>query len=107
MPHFEIILDSSGAVETVVKDGKKFGKKVQLEQLYSSSAFYFKAAIENIRRMEQKENELFLEMLGVQSFLMSLTGLEAFTNSYFMLRAKEKFSDQLKEAINIKGGKLH
>jgi hypothetical protein len=107
MPHYEILLDNSGAVTSVERDGKSVKHDVQLEQLYSVSTFYFNSAIENIKRLEQKENIAFSETLGVQSFLMSLTGLEAFINTYFLLRAQEKSSEQLSASVNSKSGKLH
>lgn len=106
MPHFHIISDESGSVVRIERDGKNIRGPLQLEQAFSVSSFYFKAAAVNLDNLVRPENLELREQYGVQAFLLSLTGVEAFLNTCYLLRAQESGNQELVSAVNSKSGKL-
>ncbi|MBI1208182.1 MAG: hypothetical protein GC191_12965 [Azospirillum sp.] len=100
VPHFFVETNEDRKVHQVLKDGKPHNAALKLEQLFSVVAIYFKLAALNLKYMEHQDQSEGLRGYGVQSFLMSLTALEAFTNVYFHLRAQELNSDAMRSCIN-------
>ena len=56
--------------------------------------------------MQSETDDFTLEMLGVQSFILALTGLEAFINTYFLQRANETNNLALESKINLVKGNV-
>ncbi|WP_428408679.1 hypothetical protein [Hyphococcus sp.] len=106
MPHFFLRQSDDGAIEQVLKDGEPHQEAVQLEQLYTIVTIYFRLASRNIEQMSQLERCEERRGFGLQSFLMSLTGLEAFTNTFFHLRSQELDSDEMLNRIKQNHGSL-
>lgn len=106
MAHFSIETNDSGAVRRILRDGETHSKGVSLEQLFSIVTLYFKAAEANIRLMEREAERSLLRTYGVQSFMMSLTGIEAFSNTYFRLRGEELSNPQIIERVSQRHGSL-
>jgi|LNAP01.1.fsa_nt_gb hypothetical protein len=88
MPHFELDLDQDGSARAIYKDGELIEGAISLESPNSIVQTYFASAIRNIDAMtvgddpdgdRARDNRHF----GLQSFLMSLVGTEAFLNIYF------------------------
>lgn len=105
MSHFEFVYheDGSERIKSVLKDGKIMTKGVRLEMPNAIVQTYFKAAVSNLRKMtcdesDRDENRLY----GIQAFLMSLTGLEAFCNVFYHLASIEKDLPKVNIALNDK-----
>lgn len=106
MPHFVFESNDDGSIARILKDGQPIEGQVRLEQLYSVVTIYFRLAAEHVARMTELDNRDQRRAAGLQSFLMSLTGLEAFTNTYFHLRAQELGSEQMLLRIRQTHGSL-
>lgn len=89
MAHYHIETNHDGSVRQILRDGEPHGQAVKLEQLFSVVTLYFKLATSNLQLLEQEQSAPLRRAYGVQSFLMSLTGVEAFTNTFFRLRGDE------------------
>jgi len=88
MAHFSFTTDQEGRVTEILKDGAPHPESVTLEQVYAVLRTYFEAAHFNIRAMPSA-TPASLRFHGLQAFLMTLTGVEAFTNVYFHLKADQ------------------
>lgn len=86
MPHFTIESNEDGTVREILKDGQPYHEALVLEQVFGVVTTYFKLAAANIENQKMQQSNEGRRLLGLQAFLMSLTGLEAFTNVYFHLR---------------------
>lgn len=106
MPHFHIETNDDGSVRRILRDGEPHAEGVSLEQLFSIVTLHFRAAGSNIRLLDTEGKSLSRCAYGVQSFLMALTGLEAFTNTYFKLRAEELGSQQMIDRLGQRHGSL-
>lgn len=106
MPHFSVELNDDGAVCGVLRDGQPCQGSVVLEQLFSIVKIYFKLAGSNLAHMAQQQQSEQRRCFGLQSFLMSLTGLEAFTNTYFHLRGQELGNGAILERVEVRRGPL-
>lgn len=106
MPHFLFESNDDGSIARILKDGQPLEGPVRLEQLHSVVTIYFRLAAEHVARMTELEDRDQRRAAGLQSFLMSLTGLEAFTNTYFHLRAQELGSEQMLLRIRQTHGSL-
>jgi hypothetical protein len=93
MPHFSLTLDESGNVQQLLRDGQPV-QGTALEQHYSVVSGYFRSAQSNLDAMEAATDSKVRRSLGLQSFLMSLTGLEAFANTYFHALALDSGGEQ-------------
>lgn len=89
MPHFQYQLGDDDEISQILKDGQPHTQSIRLEQVYSIVTIYFRMAAAHLEQMPDLEDRNARRAAGLQSFLMSLTGLEAFTNTYFHLRARE------------------
>lgn len=106
MPHFDFIQDQAGRITEIRKDGELYNEDIQLEQIYSVVTTYFKASSTNLEHMKSQCTAETKRIFGLQSFLMALTGLEAFANTYFHLRALQLQSDAMLQRIRQSHGSL-
>src|SRR3546814_4957349 len=88
MPHFELDLDQDGAALSIYKDGELIDGAISLESPNSIVQTYFVSAVRNIDAMTVGDNPdgdraRDHRHFGLQAFLMSLVGTEAFLNIYF------------------------
>src|SRR5690606_24613541 len=90
----------------ILKDGNPHNEDIKLEQLFSIASTYFKIASFNLDNMEKSERSEGQRAFGLQSFLMSLTALEAFTNTYFHLRSHELKNDEILKRIDQNHGSI-
>lgn len=106
MAHFQIEISVDGRIQGILRDGEPHAASVVLEQLFSIVTLYFTAAEMNIQLLENEKEKLKRRAYGVQSFLMSLTGLEAFTNTYFKLRGEELCDQKVIDRVSQRYGSL-
>ncbi len=85
MPHFTWITDEEGIFTQVLKDGEPYEGRVKLEQVYAIVRTYFRLAKVDLDHMCNAADDDERRFWGLQAFLMSLTGIEAFTNTFFPL----------------------
>lgn len=90
MAEFSIELNDDNTVKRIMRDGVQHDGSATLEQLFSIVTIYFQLANSNLNQMRAAETAKDKRGFGAQAFLMSLTGLEAFANTYFHLRARER-----------------
>lgn len=90
MPDFLIELNKDGTIRQTYKDGMPIpGAKLEMRE--SIVQTYFKACEKNLLEMKKITDDSDLRRLfGLQSFLMSLLGVEAFLNVFFHAVAREK-----------------
>lgn len=96
---FSIELNSDNTIKRILRDGMQQDSSIQLEQLYSIVTIYFHLANHNLNQMRVAGESKDKRGFGVQAFLMSLTGLEAFANTYFHLRAQELKRPDLEQRV--------
>jgi len=89
MADFTFVTDDNGFVEKILKDGQPYSGATTFEQVYVVVRIYFEMAALNLEEMDDQEKGGGGRMKGVQAFLMSLTGVEAFTNVYFHLYSQQ------------------
>jgi hypothetical protein len=89
MPHFVIELGSDGVVSRILRDGAPHAAAASLDQVHSVVTTYFRMAQQHLSQANATEDSGLRREHSLQAFLMSLTGLEAFTNTYFHLRGLE------------------
>ncbi|MEN3974599.1 hypothetical protein [Emcibacter sp. SYSU 3D8] len=106
MPHFDIETTEGGSVRRILRDGEPYNESVSLEPLFSVVTVYFQAAAANLHLLDNEATRERRRAYGVQSFVMSLTGVEAFTNTYFRLRANELSNQRMLERIVQRHGSL-
>jgi len=106
MLHFIFKSNDDGTTAQILKDGQPLDEAVRLEQAYSVVTIYFRIAADNLARMPGEERRETRRSLGLQSFIISLTGLEAFTNTYFHMRARELGSQEIVTRIEQTHGSL-
>lgn len=106
MPHYVFETDESGNIVRILKDDQSYNQSVRLEQLYSIVTIYFQLAAGHLGRMASLHDSSARRCAGLQSFLMGLTGLEAFTNTFFHLRAQELGSEEMLARIAQTHGSL-
>lgn len=105
MPHFAFKTNDD-SIKQIYKDGQPHDKAVKLEPLFSIVTIYFKLAEFNLDEVGKQAEGDGRRFFGVQSFLMSLIGLEAFTNTFFHLRAEELGSEAIRERVSQPHGSL-
>ncbi len=106
MPHFLFDIDANGKISQMFKDEESHQGDLKLEQLFSVVTIYFKLAALNLDQMDQQEQSELRRQYGLQSFLMSLTGLEAFTNTFFHHRGLELGDDAILRRVEQSHGSL-
>lgn len=106
MPHYHIDTQENGSIRRILRDGEPQPESVALEQLFSIVTLYFKLAGSNLQLLERENSKPLRRAYGVQAFIMSLTGVEAFTNTYFKLRGQELGDTRLEGRIGQRHGSL-
>ncbi len=106
MADFVFDVDSEGTIKNITKDGKPHSGTVALEQHYSIVKIYFKSAADNINQMRKFDDSGIRRMFGMQSFIMCLTGLEAFANTFFLQLANELGNDSIMAQLKKNHGSL-
>ena len=96
MPRFEIHQDQDGVVQRILKDGDPFDGHLRLELPHAIVTAYFSAATQNLSAMNSDASVQVLRLHGLQCFLMSLVGLEAFINIFFHLRSRETHDEAMR-----------
>lgn len=106
MPQFALLLNENGSVRQILRDGQPFDQPIRLEPAYAIVATYFRLAASNIGGMGKACDTELRRFHGIQAFLMTLTGVEAFTNVFFTLRGDEKNNPDLLARVAVKHGPL-
>lgn len=106
MAHYHLEPDDDGSIRRILRDGEPNLNSVALEQLVSIVTLYFKVAGSNLQLLEQEESPPLRRAYGVQAFIMSLTGVEAFANTYFKLRGDEIADPRLAERVGQRHGSV-
>ena len=97
---FEYADDNSGRIKAIYRDGKQITKPIRLEMPSAIVQTYFKAAFRNCRAMTESDDDREdNRQHGLQSFLMSLVGLEAFLNIHFHMVGREKNLPEVIKAV--------
>lgn len=106
MPSFSLMLNDDGSVRHLLRDGEPYDRAIRLEPAYAIVATYFSLSASNIAGLAGAGDDELRRFHGIQAFLMALTGVEAFTNVYFTLRAHETGDDALKAIVDAARGSL-
>lgn len=106
MPHFTILTDDDGSVRQLLVDGVPHEGGIKLEQVFAIVSTYFKLAADNLHVMASCNDDELLRKYGLQSFLMSLTAIEAFTNVFFTLLGMQKENSELLKVAGRRSGPL-
>ena len=106
MPHFLIEINDDESVRRILRDGEIYAEQLALEQHFSIVTTYFRSAGASLSQMRSETDNSRLRLMGLQSFVMSLTGLEAFANTYFHVRANELGNAELISRVSQSHGSL-
>ncbi len=106
MSHYFLQADADGKIQQIFKDGEAFSGSISLETPDAIVRIYYDLAAHNLQQMLTQADNQMRRRFGLQSFLMSLTGLEAFTNTFFHLRAIELNNNAMLERIGQTHGSL-
>lgn len=106
VPSFSLIVNDDGSVRQLLRDGEPYDRAIRLEPAYAIVATYYRLSASNIAGLAGAEDDESRRFHGIQAFLMALTGVEAFTNVYFTLRARETDDDALKAIVDASRGSL-
>ncbi len=91
MPHFVFDLNEDESIKAIYKDGVKLETGTRLEMPVAIVQTYFRAAIRALARMTESDDDRESNRdNGLQAFLMSLVGTEAFLNVFFHQVGREK-----------------
>lgn len=105
MPHFDFITNEDGSIAQIVRDGVLHHELVTLEPAHQIVSTYFKIAAADLAGMKNGGGEQ-CRRYGLQAFLMSLTGVEAFNNIFFQRLAMERNKPELLAAVSKQSGPL-
>lgn len=93
MPDFVFDMNEDETVRAVYKDGVRIETGARLEMPVAIVQTYFKSAIRNLKQMTASDDDRDANREhGLQCFLMSLVGVEAFLNVFFHLVGRERDS---------------
>ena len=106
MPQFEFKINEDGSIARILRGNLPHAQSVTLEQVYSVVTIYFRLAETNLMQLSGQTSNEKKRSFGLQSFLMSLTGLEAFTNTYFHLRGDQLKNNEILRRIEKRSGPL-
>jgi hypothetical protein len=102
---FEYEPNTDGRIKTIYKDGKSLKKSVRLEMPQNIVQTYFTSAAVNLSEMTtDPEHRQRNRHYGLQAFLMSLVGLEAFLNVHFHMLGREMNLPRVVEAVTTGNG---
>ena len=99
MPHFDILTNEDGSVAQIFRDGIVHDEGVTLEPAHQIVSTYFKIAKVDLDSMRGASAGEQRRASGLQAFLMSLTGVEAFTNVFFQQLAMERETPALLKRV--------
>lgn len=106
MPHFDFILNEDGSIAQTLRDGVLHNEGVSLEPAPQIVSTYFKIAQAQLASMRDAKASEHRRAAGLQAFLMSLTGVEAFTNVFFQMLALEFNKPDVLARVSEKYGSL-
>jgi hypothetical protein len=106
MAHYHFETNDDGSIRRILRDGEPNPASISLEPLFSIVTLYFKVAGSNLQLLEREESPPLQRAYGIQAFIMSLTGVEAFTNTYFKLRGDELADLRLAERVGQRHGSV-
>ncbi len=106
MPHFFVQQNEDGRIAQIFRDGVHFEGGVSLELPSSISSIYFQSARLHLEQMDMEGDAMALRQMGLQAFLMSLVGLEAFTNTYFQLVGHDQNNEAILDRVEQRHGTL-
>lgn len=106
IPDFSLLLNDDKSVRQLLRDGKPYYRAIRLEPAYAIVATYFRLSASNIGGLAGAGDDELRRFHGIQVFLMALTGVEAFTNVYFALRARKTDDDALAAIVGAARGSL-
>lgn len=91
MPHFVFDMNPDDTIRAVYKDGAVMETATRLEMPLAIVRTYFKSASRDLAQMTANDaNRDDNRHYGLQCFLMSLVGTEAFLNVFFHLVGRER-----------------
>lgn len=97
MSHFEFDFNEDGSIHAIYKDGEPYERGISLETPNSLVRTYFETAMRELAAMKSDDDPDYYSAdnrsHGLQSFLMSLVGTEAFLNVYFHVAGLQSGSD--------------
>jgi hypothetical protein len=106
MPHFTLRLNENGSIRQLLRDGEPYNRAIKLEPAYMIVSTYFRLAASNIAGMAKAPDGELRRFHGLQAFLMTLTGVEAFANVFFTLHGKNNNNDALLNKVRERNGAL-
>ncbi|WP_137752784.1 hypothetical protein [Sphingopyxis sp. L1A2A] len=99
MSHFEFDFNEDGSISAIHKDGKPYEGGISLESPNSIARTYFEIAIRELAAMKAENDPDYdggeNRRRGLQAFLMSLVGTEAFLNVYFHVAGLQTGSEKV------------
>lgn len=97
MSHFEFDFNEDGSINAIYRDGIPYEGGISLETPNSIARTYFETALRELAAMKAEDDPDFYGAdnrgHGLQAFLMSLFGTEAFLNVYFHVAGLQAGSD--------------
>ena len=97
MSHFEFDFNEDDSIHAIYRDGTRIEGGISLESPNSVSRTYFEIAIRELKAMKAEDDPdhdgAENRRHGLQAFLMSLVGTEAFLNVYFHVAGLEVGSE--------------
>lgn len=106
LAHVCIETNEDGSIRRILKDGIVQTESVVLEQHFGIVTTYFKLSAHNLDMLQTAQTSEERRRYGLQSFLMSITGLEAFVNTYYHQRALELDRQDMLERIKQTHGSV-
>lgn len=103
MPHYALATNDDGSVRQILRDGESYDQAIRLEPAWSIVSTYFKLARGNLGPMARASDVEMRRFHGLQAFLMSLTGVEAFTNVFFRLHGENTGNSSLLDRVGERG----
>ena len=101
MPHFEYEFNDDDTIRQVTKDGVPLARGTTLEMPQGIVQTYYKAAYRHLQAMTlHAEDHELNRHHGLQCFIMSLVGVEAFLNVFFHLVGRQRNLPNVVEMAN-------
>jgi hypothetical protein len=100
VPNFLTEQNEDGTIKATYKDGTRIDTGFRLEMPQAIVQTYFKLAFRNLREMKEDGDQADNRHFGLQSFLMSLLGVEAFLNVFFHIVGRQKNLPQVIDLAN-------
>lgn len=107
MPRFIIEIDENEIIKKVTRDGVEYGEAFEIEQLFSIPSIYFMSSAKNIELIGKEEEQKLRRALGIQSFLNSMIGVEAFCNTFFYFIGMKNNNNKIINSVKKTNGPLY